>query len=277
MFLNRFRLFVALLAPIALLALATPSRANSIGSASGTVTCTSYSLSFNLLDLDYYNTYTIAYTVTLTPTGAGSPVVISSSFPLSFPMSAGQSFSYTASATGSVTGTVTGYTISGSATFTSSDGSTNTVPISFSSSTVTCKTTTGGGCPATFGYWKNHAFPSGVVTNGLTIGGVTYTAAELLGVLKTPDAGGNAVITLGHQLIAALLNESAGATDNPIADAAITSAQSLLETNSLNLQTSDIHSGTTLGGELLVPAGILNSYNSSNFNSCSEGSGLDIS
>ena len=57
MFLNRFRLFVALLAPIALLALATPSRANSIGSASGTVTCTSYSLSFNLLDLDYYNTH----------------------------------------------------------------------------------------------------------------------------------------------------------------------------------------------------------------------------
>ncbi len=64
--------------------------------------------------------------------------------------------------------------------------------------------------------------------------------------------------------------------DNPIADAAIASAESLLSTNNLNLLNSNVHSGTTLGNQLLVPEGVLNNYNSSNFNSCSEGSGLNI-
>jgi len=271
MFSNRFRLLLALLAPIALLALATPSRANDIASASGAVTCTTYSLTFNLNDLDDNVAYTVAYMVTLTPT-SGTPVVISGSISLNFPGTQ-QSFPYTAMTSGPVTGAVSGYTVSGMATLNGPEH--NTVPISFSSKTVNC-TTSGGGCPATFGYWKNHAFPSGVVTSGLTIGGVTYTAAELEHVLETSPQGGNAVIILGHQLIAALLNESAGAVDNPIANGAITSAESLLENNSLNLLTSDVHSGSTLGAELLVPEGVLNDYNSANFNSCSEGSGLNI-
>ncbi len=174
MILNRNRLLLALVAPIALLALATPSRANDIASATGTVTCSTYSLTFNLNDLDDTVPYVVNYTVTLTPT-SGTPINITGSISFTFPGTQ-QSFPYTAMASGPVTGAVSGYTISGTASLTAGGTLHNSVPISFSSTTVTCSTTGGGGCPATFGYWKNHPFPSGVETNGLTIAGVDYTA-----------------------------------------------------------------------------------------------------
>ena len=63
-------------------------------------------------------------------------------------------------------------------------------------------------CTFSQGYWKNHpgAFP---VTN-LTLGTVNYTAAELISILST-GAGGNGLISLAHQLIAAKLNILNGA------------------------------------------------------------------
>lgn len=60
-------------------------------------------------------------------------------------------------------------------------------------------------CTLTQGFWKNHpdAWPSGF---RLTIGGVDYSALELLIILRTPPRGGDASMILAHQLIAAILN-----------------------------------------------------------------------
>jgi len=79
-------------------------------------------------------------------------------------------------------------------------------------------------CTFTIGYWKTHtgAWP---VTN-LTLGTVNYTAAEILSILNTP-AGGNGLIILAHQLIAAKLNVANGADPTFIA-ATIASADAAI-------------------------------------------------
>jgi hypothetical protein len=133
----------------------------------------------------------------------------------------------------------------------------------------------GTACPATIGFWKNqtkHPFPTSVHQSGLTIGGVTYSASDLLTILN--NNGGNAVAILGRQLVGALLNLAAGAKHNATADGAIATAETLLQTNSLNLLTSSVDPSTTLGQALLAPASILDGYNSADFHTCSEGSGL---
>jgi hypothetical protein len=135
----------------------------------------------------------------------------------------------------------------------------------------------GTGCPATIGFWKNqakHPFPDSVQTSGLTIGGVQYSAADLLTILN--NHGGNAVVILGKQLVGALLNLAAGGKHNTTADGAITTAETLLQTNNLNLLTSDVSPSTSLGNALVTQAGILGDYNSADFNTCSEGSGLTV-
>jgi hypothetical protein len=76
------------------------------------------------------------------------------------------------------------------------------------------------------GYWKTHgAVPSGnneyvwpdvVKANGLQLGNVIYTAADLLSILNKPAAG-NGLIALAHQLIAAKLNVAAGADPTSVA------------------------------------------------------------
>jgi len=63
-------------------------------------------------------------------------------------------------------------------------------------------------CTFTIGYWKTH--PGAWPTSSLTLGTVNYTAAELLAILNTPS-GGNGLIILCHQLIAAKLNIINGA------------------------------------------------------------------
>jgi hypothetical protein len=69
-------------------------------------------------------------------------------------------------------------------------------------------------CTFTVGYWKNHtgAWP---VTN-LTLGTVNYNAADLLSILNEP-AGGNGLLILMHQLIAAKLNIANGADGSAVA------------------------------------------------------------
>jgi hypothetical protein len=130
----------------------------------------------------------------------------------------------------------------------------------------------GTACPATIGYWKHHAFPASVETSGLTIGGVTYSAADLLTILK--GNGGDAVAILGRQLVGALLNLAAGSKHNTTADGAIQVAETLLQTFSLNLLTSSVSPSTSLGQALVGEASILDQYNNADFHSCSEGSGL---
>lgn len=93
------------------------------------------------------------------------------------------------------------------------------------SSTITCSTLPCGseGCTLTQGFWKTHgpegcvtgnnanAWPEEVMTNGLQIGNITYTPAQLCTILNTPPAGGTNY-SLAHQLIAALLNQANGAS-----------------------------------------------------------------
>ena len=101
-------------------------------------------------------------------------------------------------------------------------------------SLVACAPATG--CPATQGFWKHHAFPSSMFTNGtVMIAGVSYTESQLVDILNTPPAGGNAALILMHQLIAALANEEAGAQnvgvieDGVNVNLAIAEALSLLQ------------------------------------------------
>ncbi len=129
-----------------------------------------------------------------------------------------------------------------------------------------------GGCPATQGFWKHHSFPNSVQQSGLTIGGVAYSPSNLLTILN--NNGGNAVVILGRQLVGALLNIAAGAAHNSSADVAISTAESLLQANSLNLLTSSVAPSSQLGEALVTQEVVLAGYNSANFNTCSEGSGL---
>ena len=96
-----------------------------------------------------------------------------------------------------------------------------------------------GGCTFTQGYWKTHGpdlcrtgnnsnvWPADVLLNGLTLGNVTYTADQLCSILNTPT-GGNGLISLAHQLIAAELNIANGACAPQDVVDAIASANTLI-------------------------------------------------
>jgi hypothetical protein len=94
-----------------------------------------------------------------------------------------------------------------------------------------------GGCTYTQGYWKTHGpvptgnneyvWPQSVKDNGLTLGTVNYTAAQLLQILNKPAAG-NGILTLAHQLIAAKINIANGASTTPGVDNAIINADALI-------------------------------------------------
>jgi hypothetical protein len=55
---------------------AAPANANSFISANATVNCSNYTISFSAGDLFVSSGYKIAWTITLTPTGGGSPITI---------------------------------------------------------------------------------------------------------------------------------------------------------------------------------------------------------
>ncbi len=80
-------------------------------------------------------------------------------------------------------------------------------------------------CTYTQGYWKNH---TGVwpVAN-LTLGTVSYTAAQLLQIFNQPAAG-NGLLSMAHQLIAAKLNIANGATAPAATLTAISQADALI-------------------------------------------------
>ncbi len=83
-----------------------------------------------------------------------------------------------------------------------------------------------GNCTFTQGYWKTHG-PEGCVTGNntnvwpvtnLTLGNVNYTDLQLCSILNAA-AGGNGLIALAHQLIAAKLNIANGADGTAVAQA----------------------------------------------------------
>lgn len=73
-------------------------------------------------------------------------------------------------------------------------------------------------CTYTLGYWKQHypaAWPASIIDEGLVLGDITYTAAQLEAILhESPSQGpctgapngGNGLITLAHQLITSYIN-----------------------------------------------------------------------
>jgi hypothetical protein len=161
-------------------------------------------------------------------------------------------------------------------------------------SLVACAPATG--CPATQGFWKHHAFPASMFTNGkVVIAGVQYTAQNLVDILNTPPAGGDAGLILMHQLIAALANEAAGAQNVGVVEngvnvnLAIAEALSLLQfglpqpgfpgTNppgvvfpiNFNASTGNfVQASTTLGGYLTTLSDVLDAYNSAVGLNCNE-------
>jgi len=243
---------------------------NVLASATATADCNGYSLTVNAIHLTVGTQYTIDYTFTLTCNGTTTTVPGSISF-----IANATSVTKTVTAGWPSGSLVTDCTVTGTATLTIS-GSTKTIVINGSpSAELTCG---GAGCPGTIGFWKNqtkHPFPDSVQQSGLTIAGVTYSATDLLAILNK-KGGGNAVAILGKQLVGALVNLAAGAKHDAAADAAITTAETLLQANNLNLLTSYVAASSTLGQALLVPAGTLNGYNNGDFNTCSEGSGLNL-
>jgi hypothetical protein len=78
-------------------------------------------------------------------------------------------------------------------------------------------------CVYTQGFWKNHG---GWPVGSLTLGTVSYTAAELLSIFNEPAAG-NGLLILAHQLIATKLNIANGADPSPVA-ADIAAADALI-------------------------------------------------
>ena len=263
----RTKYFAVLGIALAVLLSAMPAMANVLTAATAIADCSGYTLTVSASDLAPGGHYTIDYTFTLTCNGTTTTVPGSITF-----TATGTTATKTVSVSWPTSPLTTDCTVTGKATLTSS-GSTVTITINGSSSAaLTCG---GTGCPATIGFWKNqakHPFPDSVQASGFTIGGVHYSASDLLTILN--NNGGNAVAILGRQLVGALLNLAAGAKHNTTADGAISTAETLLQTNNLNLLTSDVDPSTTLGQALLVQESILDKYNSADFNSCSEGSGL---
>ncbi len=109
-------------------------------------------------------------------------------------------------------------------------------PLAAQDTTAPC--TKSGTCTLTQGYWKNH--PDAWPVTSLTLGNTLYGEASLLLILDTP-VGGNGLISLAHQVIAAKLSIDAGSDPTPIV--------------------GDIPAADALIGNLLVPpigSGFLN-------------------
>ncbi len=81
------------------------------------------------------------------------------------------------------------------------------------------------GCTLTQGYWKNH--PGSWPVAGLTLGSVLYTQSQLLSILGEPVTG-NGLVSLAHQLIAAKLNQAAGAPVPSVVATAIAAADAMI-------------------------------------------------
>ncbi|HET6284945.1 MAG TPA: hypothetical protein VFH73_28570 [Polyangia bacterium] len=84
------------------------------------------------------------------------------------------------------------------------------------------------GCTRTHGYCKNH--PDAWPVASLIVGQVTYSKEELVNILMTASEC-DASLILGHQLVAALLNQAAGAAVPAQIANALSAAQYWMETH----------------------------------------------
>ncbi len=127
---------------------------------------------------------------------------------------------------------------------------------------------TGNNCTFTQGYWKTHGptgcvtgnntnqWPASIMTFGMTLGNVNYTVAQLCSILKTP-AGGNGLLIVAHQLIAANLNIAQGASVPAAVQTAITQANAAIG----NLVIPPVGGGTLPPGQTSGLTQTLDDYN----------------
>ena len=122
----------------------------------------------------------------------------------------------------------------------------------------------GGTCPLTQGYWKNHARQWPVMS--LMLGNQTYTQAELLVILNTPVGKGtsaDASLILADQLIAAKLNVSNGSAPGPISGT-ISAADARLSTFGGKLP-YHVAPSSTVGQEMVNLGRTLDQYNNGQY------------
>ena len=143
--------------------------------------------------------------------------------------------------------------------------STSTVPAAIGGQQVIVT----NNCPYSYGFWKTHG--SGYCQAGnnsdfwpasatpMYLGTNTYTAAELCSILHTPPAGGNALLSLAHQLIAAKLNIANGSPQPTPVPATITQADLLI--GSLDVSTASVKANTTAGAQMVAAAQVLDMFN----------------
>jgi hypothetical protein len=84
-------------------------------------------------------------------------------------------------------------------------------PLAAQDTTAPC--TKSGTCTLSHGYWENH--PNDWPVTSLTLGNVLYSETQLLAILHA-SVGGNGLISLAHQVIAAKLSIDAGSDPTPI-------------------------------------------------------------
>lgn len=124
----------------------------------------------------------------------------------------------------------------------------------------------GGGCTRTQGFWGSS--PAGqalvpiLVPGTMALGGVNYSAGQLDDIFDTPPAGGNALQSLAHQLIAANLNILAGASAPVAVTNAITAANGLIgNLVIMPVGNGDVANNTQLGQDMNTQKDILDNYN----------------
>lgn len=128
----------------------------------------------------------------------------------------------------------------------------------------------GVGCTRTQGYWGSS--PAGqarliqlVGMSGMMLGSVNYTAAQLDDILDQPS-GGNALLILAKQLIAAKLNVLNGADDSEIDDE-IDMADGLIGSRVIPPVGSDtVSPASALGQQMTQVAGVLDDFNNGQLN-----------
>ncbi len=121
-----------------------------------------------------------------------------------------------------------------------------------------------GGCTLTQGYWKNHESEVAALVPGtLLLGSTGYSSSQLLSILTTPT-GGNALIILAHQLIAAKLNVLNGASNTPIATTIQQADQAIGSLVVPPVGSDDVSPSSPLGQTMTSLSTILDSYNNGN-------------
>lgn len=203
------RLLSSLAVAVGVLAFcASPALANHIDNASATVLCNSYSITVNASELFDVATFSIPYTITLTPS-SGPAIVINDSIAVT----PDQNGNFTATVTKPI-GPLTGdFTVSGSASLVENSVTDNTVDIGFSAGSFSCGTPPSGKTfsigPSSMegnlfihaGDWISGGYSFSFVDHNHPSTNYTVTATVTVPVTcpQGGGTGGNIAISLGTQ------------------------------------------------------------------------------